>query len=134
MTMHLAHPSLTTTGKKRGKKKWASAEHKRRAEQLKAEREAMLREYNIRPQARKCQKGAKTPTEPRKINSRYEDHLKTEIKSVEPTWAVCAPPPARRYSGERQLLGIATMHKSNMVPVFADNKEVAVDIARMRRG
>jgi len=26
------------------------------------------------------------------------------------------------YSGERQLLGIATMHKSNMVPVFADKK------------
>ena len=37
-------------------------------------------------------------------------------------------------NGERQLLGIATMHKSNMVPVFADNKQVAEDIARMRRG
>ena len=29
------------------------------------------------------------------------------------------------YSGERQLLGVATMHKSNMVPVFADKKEDA---------
>jgi len=38
------------------------------------------------------------------------------------------------YSGERRLLGIATMHKSNMVPVFADKKEDAVDIANMRRG
>ena len=37
------------------------------------------------------------------------------------------------YSGERQLLGIATMHKSNMVPVFADKKEDAKDIAAMRR-
>lgn len=37
------------------------------------------------------------------------------------------------YSGERQLLGIATMHKSNMVPVFADNKQAAIDIAQMRR-
>ena len=37
------------------------------------------------------------------------------------------------YSGERQLLGIATMHKSNMVPVFADKKEDAKDIASMRR-
>lgn len=35
------------------------------------------------------------------------------------------------YSGERRLLGIATMHKSNMVPVF--DQESAVDIARMRR-
>lgn len=37
------------------------------------------------------------------------------------------------YSGERQLLGVATMHKSNMVPVFADKKEDAKDIANMRR-
>tara|TARA_B100001173_G_scaffold102887_1_gene89060 strand:+ start:2636 stop:2992 length:357 start_codon:yes stop_codon:yes gene_type:complete len=35
------------------------------------------------------------------------------------------------YSGERRLLGIATMHKSNMVPVF-DSKD-AKDIAKMRR-
>ena len=35
------------------------------------------------------------------------------------------------YSGERQLLGIATMHKSNMVPVFS--KSDAEDISKMRR-
>jgi hypothetical protein len=37
------------------------------------------------------------------------------------------------YSGERTLLGVATMHKSNMVPIFADKKDDAVDIAQMRR-
>lgn len=36
------------------------------------------------------------------------------------------------YSGERKLLGIATMHKSNMVPVFSS--EEATEISRMRRG
>ena len=44
--------------------------------------------------------------------------------------------PAReshKYSGERQLLGIATMHKSNMVPIFADKKDDAKEIASMRR-
>lgn len=35
------------------------------------------------------------------------------------------------YTGTR-LIGIATMHKSNSVPVFS--QEDAVDIARMRRG
>jgi len=35
------------------------------------------------------------------------------------------------YSGERKLLGIATMHKSNMVPVFEG--EDAKDLAKMRR-
>jgi hypothetical protein len=34
------------------------------------------------------------------------------------------------YTGDK-LLGIATMHKSNMVPVFS--KESAEDIAKMRR-
>jgi len=41
-------------------------------------------------------------------------------------------PEPKVYSGERKLIGIATMHKSNMVPVFA--KSNAEDIARMRRG
>lgn len=37
------------------------------------------------------------------------------------------------YSGERQLIGVAAMHKSNLVPIFADKKEDAKDIAQMRR-
>ena len=37
------------------------------------------------------------------------------------------------YSGERRLMGIATMHKSNAVPVFEDDKKLAKDIAKMRR-
>ena len=37
---------------------------------------------------------------------------------------------ARKYTGDK-ILGIATMHKSSMVPVFAASD--AVDIARMRR-
>jgi len=35
------------------------------------------------------------------------------------------------YSGERKLLGVATMHKSNMVPVFSS--EDAEAISKMRR-
>ena len=37
----------------------------------------------------------------------------------------------QQYSGKRKLLGIATMHKSNMVPVIDKNE--AKDIAKMRR-
>ena len=35
------------------------------------------------------------------------------------------------YNGERKLLGIAAMHKSNLVPVFEEQE--AKEIARMRR-
>ncbi len=37
----------------------------------------------------------------------------------------------QQYSGKRKLLGIATMHKSNLVPVF--DAEDSKDIAKMRR-
>jgi len=60
----------------------------------------------------------------------------TTDQSVKLSNKVAGHGPARTsntYSGERQLLGIATMHKSNMVPVFADKKEDAKDIAKMRR-
>lgn len=40
--------------------------------------------------------------------------------------------PKAVYDGERRLLGIAAMHKSNLVPVF--DEQDAKDIARMRRG
>ncbi|RPG04992.1 MAG: hypothetical protein CBE07_003305 [Pelagibacteraceae bacterium TMED247] len=38
-----------------------------------------------------------------------------------------------QYTGERKLVGIATMHKSNAVPIFESDKDHAKDIARMRR-
>ena len=36
MSMHLEGPWLSTTGKKKGPRKWASAEAKRKAQQLQA--------------------------------------------------------------------------------------------------
>jgi hypothetical protein len=45
-----------------------------------------------------------------------------------------AKPEPNVYNGERKLIGIATMHKSNSVPIFEDNKELATEIAKMRRG
>lgn len=47
------------------------------------------------------------------------------------TAGACAKPDEKVYTGGN-LLGIATMHKSNMVPIF--KAEDAADIARMRRG
>ena len=48
-----------------------------------------------------------------------------------PPVAVTGRNQPQQYSGERKLLGIATMHKSNMVPVF--DQQDAKDIAKMRR-
>ena len=45
---------------------------------------------------------------------------------------VCPPPPRKEYTGDL-IVGIATMHKSNAVPVMRGTKH-AEEIAKMRRG
>jgi hypothetical protein len=39
---------------------------------------------------------------------------------------------ANRYTGT-EIMGISTMHKSNLVPIRKDNKQSAIDAAQMRR-
>jgi hypothetical protein len=56
-----------------------------------------------------------------------------DIPSLNSRGEVPTKPEPKVYRGQRKLLGVATMHKSNMVPVFADNPEEAVEIAKMRR-
>jgi hypothetical protein len=58
--------------------------------------------------------------------------------STENSFSPCTKKEPMVYTGERKLIGIATMHKSNMVPVFADDddktgKRQATEIAKMRR-
>ena len=63
------------------------------------------------------------------------DCRKTKEYPSAPMSATCdtSKKESLQYTGERKLLGIATMHKSNAVPIFEDDKEHAIDIARMRR-
>lgn len=56
-----------------------------------------------------------------------------KIPSMDTQSGTTAKPEPKVYSGRRKLLGVATMHKSNMVPVFADKPEEAAEIAKMRR-
>jgi hypothetical protein len=39
---------------------------------------------------------------------------------------------AMKYTGN-ELMGIATTHKSNLMPIRKDNKQSAIDAASMRR-
>ena len=129
MTMHLAHPALTTVGKKKGKKKWASAEAKRKSEMLAEERRKMLAEYNITTTKRSRTPNNRDSYKPNYDHPSYRDQK--HIPSLTSSWAVCAKPPDRKYTGTL-IKGIATMHKSNAVPVI--NEEEMISISRMRRG
>ena len=52
------------------------------------------------------------------------------FRSLNTGGGVATLAPAKVYTGTK-VKGIATMHKSNAVPVFSD--EEAVDISKMRR-
>ena len=131
MTMHLAHPSLTLTGKKKGKVKFASADAKRRHEELVSEWQSNLSKWKAmsKPSVFKPQRMSAESLRPRIPPGR-------EVKQIIPSidsghiGAVSTKAP-QMYTGTK-IIGIGTLHKSNAVPVFSD--EEAKDMAKMRRG
>jgi hypothetical protein len=133
MSMHLLPPMYSTTGKKKGKKKFASAEHARKARQLDKEWKDLLAKYNIEQEDKKSRR-AMTAGDLAKSGYSLEipAHRNTtaHIKSRDSGMGNATLAPAKVYTGTK-VKGIATMHKSNAVPVFSD--EQAVDISRMRR-
>ena len=126
MSMHLVGPYMTTTSYKKSK---AKNKNKKMLE-AEAKHEKWLRKMNAHPEqiARNKEKNANVS-----ILSvpDYSSNRPTIPTSDVIPGGSTAPAERQIYSGERRLLGVATMHKSNMVPVF-DSKD-AKDIARMRR-
>jgi hypothetical protein len=132
MTMHLEGPWLSTTGKRRGPRKWASAEAKRRAELLQQEWEQRLGNFK-----KMAPKFSRTPSPPAKTKGTLSVKLAPPpgretayIASRDTGWVACVKPADKEYTGTK-VKGIGTMHKSNAVPIFSD--EEAVDISKMRR-
>jgi hypothetical protein len=130
--MHLEGPWLSTTGKRRGKFKWASAEQKKQHEQLQADWQALKKKTMIKPIITRTLIGP------------FINSLNTGIPKL-------VPPPGREtpripsldsgvgnatkknvpvYTGNK-MLGITILHKSCLQPVF--NEQAAVDAAHMRR-
>jgi len=132
MTMHLAHPALSTTGKKRGKKKWASAEHKRKAEQLDQDWKELLKRQGLELEEKRRKRAmtAEPLSSVYKLTIPSGRNTTAHIKSVDTGKHVAPLPPQKVYTGN-MVKGIATMHKSNAVPVFSNDE--AIEISKMRR-
>ena len=129
MTMHLAHPALSMGGKRKGKQKFRNAEEARRARELAAEWEQKQKEWT-----------KLSPTPSKKVTIKTEVSLSPRIPEGRDTTrhlpsrvtaGHSTAPIHKVYTGTK-VKGIATMHKSNAVPVFSD--EEAVEISRMRCG
>ena len=129
MTMHLEGPWLSTTGKKKGKRKFRTAEAAKRARELNASWKDLLKKYEVETSARK--KNRALSAEPYIApKPSYRGANDPKIPSLITTWDPCTKPPDKVYTGNK-IIGIGTMHKSNAIPVFSD--EQARDISKMRR-
>jgi len=131
MTMHLEGPWLSTTGKKKGKKKFASAEHARKARELDESWKALQKKWAIEAEDKKRKRALEAAPLKGSYSLAIPEGRNTtaHIKSVN-TGGNALLKPSPVYTGTK-VKGIATMHKSNAVPVFSD--EQAVDISKMRR-
>jgi len=125
LSMHLEGPWLSTTGKKKGKKKFASAKHARKAREQAESWQAMLKKY----EPKKKIAVSKVPTRNILETPAYRRET-PKINSLPFTGGPCLKTPNKVYTGT-MVKGIGTMHKSNAVPIFSN--EEAEDIAKMRR-
>ena len=147
MTMHLVGPYMTTTNYKQRKKKQLS---QKRIEELQIE----WRQYNKRmrksnmhslqyetfedylayisgnPPKRKKEEKEFKPYAPSKSHVRHtESYPSLQTSNTIP--GACTKRETPKYTGDL-IVGIATMHKSNLVPVMRGTKQ-AEEIAKMRR-
>jgi hypothetical protein len=131
MTMHLAHPSLSTTGKKRGKLKFKSAEAKREYERLAQEWADLKKSHGVEQEQRRRQRVMSAEPLSYKLSAPVGRTTSNHIPSRNTGDGIANTKQIPQYTGTK-IIGIGTMHKSNAVPIFSD--EEAQDISRMRRG
>jgi hypothetical protein len=135
MTMHLVGPWLSTTGKKKGKKKFRNADVANKARQNAESWQAFLDKWDIKEDVKNTRKPVQKstwmgPT----VNSRVvvdPRRLTNHIPSLDTGAGIAVKKEVQQYTGTA-MLGIGQLHKSNAIPVFS--KEDAVDISKMRRG
>jgi hypothetical protein len=124
--MHLEGPWLSTTGKRKGKQKWMSADQKRQAEALAADWEKVKAKYE--PSANVSKKLTRKVYQPPTVVRRETGPRIPSLDTGHKGAVTVKQTP--RYTGDK-IVGIGTMHKSNAVPIFSDQE--AKDISSMRR-
>jgi N-acetylglucosamine-6-phosphate deacetylase len=128
--MHLEGPWLSTTGKQKGKKKFASAEHARKAREQAESWSALQKKWATQTSSRTLAPKSSSLSSAYSLKIPEGRNTTAHIKSVDTGLGNAVLKPSKQYTGTK-VKGIATMHKSNAVPVFSD--EEAIDISKMRR-
>jgi len=126
--MHLEGPWLSTTGKRKSKQKFRTAEHAKKARELKDDWNALLKQYGIEQEDRKKAR-ALASKEVYRGPEPYRGFTE-RTKSTTFTAGPCAKVEPQMYTGT-ECIGVTVLHKSCLQPVF--NKQAAIDAAKMRR-
>lgn len=130
MTMHLAHPSLSLGGKKKGKQKFRNADEARKARELDSSWKELQKKWGVEAEEKKRRRALSAEPLNYKLAvpaSRSTAHIPSR-NTGEVGVTTYKPNPI--YTGTK-IKGIGTMHKSNAVPVFSDDEAKA--ISSMRR-
>lgn len=130
MTMHLAHPALTMGGKRKGKFKFKNAAEAKKARELEADWKELKKKWGVEQEEKKRKRALSAESLTYNLSAPVGRTTSNHIPSLS-TPGGSTSSVQKVYTGTK-ILGIATMHKSNAVPVFSD--EQAVEISRMRRG
>jgi hypothetical protein len=133
MTMHLVHPSLSLVGKKKGKRKFRNADEARKARDLDASWKELLKRQGIELEEKKRKRAMSNgnlSSTGYSLSIPAGRNTTAHIPSRGDGMGSATLAAPKVYTGTK-VKGIATMHKSNAVPVFSD--EEAVAISSMRR-
>ena len=126
MSMHLVGPYMATTSYKKRKAKNKT----KKMLEAEAKHDKWLRKMNAHPEQIAESKKKNANVSILSVPDYRSSGNSIPTSDVIPGGST-APAERQVYSGERRLLGVAIMHKSNLVPVF--DSEDAKEIARMRR-
>lgn len=130
MSMHLEGPWLSTTGKRRGKFKWVSADAKRKQQELEQDWRALKEKYQIEQESKKKVRAMSAGNLVYSLKPPPGRAMSDHIKSKDSGLGNASKKAAPVYTGDK-IVGIGTMHKSNAVPIFSDSQ--AKEISSMRR-
>jgi hypothetical protein len=128
--MHLAHPSLSMGGKRKGKVKFRNSAEAQKARQLDADWKELQKKWEVDADDKKRKRAL--AAEPLSYNLSAPVGRTTSNNIPSRVTAGGSTAPIHKVYTGNKILGIGTMHKSNAVPIFSD--EQAVEISRMRRG
>lgn len=129
--MHLAHPSLSLNGKRRGKKKFRNAEEARKARELDDSWKELQKKWGVEAEAKKRRRALEAPVMLPTATKSYQRDTGPKIPSLNPKdMSPATKADTKVYTGTK-MIGIGTMHKSNSVPIFSDDEAKA--ISSMRR-